>query len=150
MTLYEVIVLIHVIAAVTGLGAGFALPFVLKGVKTVEQAKYSIGLNYLIEKGVKIGSIALLLTGLILGALNTSLFTEVWYITSIIIYLAVQVVAAGIMPKKIKRMEVIINAHNGSELPEEFTKINLELKPLNAILHTAAVLLIILMVLKPF
>jgi hypothetical protein len=150
MTLYGFIVLIHVIAAITGLGASFAMPIVLNNPKTAEQARFSLTLNQKIEKGVKIGSIGLLLTGLILGALNTQLFTEIWYIASIIIYLAVQVLVAGIMPKKIKRMEEIITAHKGSNLPEEYIKINLELKPYNTTLHTAAVLIIILMVVKPF
>lgn len=150
MTLYGIIVLVHVIAAVVGLGAAFALPPVLKGVKTPDQARFALALNHKIEKGVKIGSITLLLTGLILGALHPSLFTQIWYVASIIIYLAVQVVAAGIMPKKIKKMEEVIKAHKGKELPEEFSKINLELKPYNAILHSSAVLLIIFMVLKPF
>ncbi|MFD2445094.1 DUF2269 family protein [Bacillus sp. CGMCC 1.16607] len=150
MTVYGFIVLVHVIAAVVGLGSSFAMPTVLKGAKTAEQARYSIGLNKKIETTVKIGSIALLLTGLILGVLNTELFTKVWYITSIIIYLAVQVIVAGIMPKKIKRMEQVIHEYTGEDLPEEFTKINLELKPYNAILHTSAVILIILMSLKPF
>jgi hypothetical protein len=150
MTLYGFIVLIHVIAAVTGLGASFAMPIVLKGAKTADQARYSLGLNQKIETVVKIGSIALLLTGLILGAINTELFTEIWYIASIVIYLAVQVVVAGIMPKKIKRMEEIITNHKGKDLPEEFTRINLELKPYNMILHTSAVILIILMSIKPF
>lgn len=150
MTIYGLVVLVHVIAAVTGLGASFAMPTILKGAKTADQARYSLGLNKKIETIVKIGSIALLLTGLILGFLNTELFTKVWYIASIVIYLAVQVLVAGIMPKKIKRMEQVIHDHKGSELPAEFTKINLELKPYNAILHTSAVLLIILMSLKPF
>lgn len=150
MTIYGFIVLIHVVAAVTGLGASFAMPIVLKHAKTTEQARYSLSLNQKIEKVVKIGSIALLLTGLILGALNTALFTKGWYILSIVIYLAVQFVVAGIMPKKVKKMEEIIHVHNGDDLPEEYSKINLELKPYNTILHTSAVLLIILMSLKPF
>lgn len=150
MTLYGIIVLVHVIAAVVGLGSAFGLPFVLNGAKTADQARFSLGLNHKIEKLVKIGSITLLLTGLILGALNTTLFTEIWYIAAIIIYLAVQVVAAGIMPKKIKRMEEIMDAHKGTNLPEEYIKLNQELKPYNTILHTSAIILIILMVVKPF
>ncbi|MDZ5473495.1 DUF2269 family protein [Bacillus sp. 31A1R] len=150
MSLYGSIVLIHIIAAVVGLGASFAMPLVLKGAKTASEARYSLDLNMKIEKFAKIGSIALLLTGLILGFLNTNLFTTGWYITSLVIYVAVQPIVAAIMPKKIKAVTEMMNEHKGEELPESYQKMNLELRPYNMVLHTSVVVLIILMSIKPF
>lgn len=150
MTLYGTIVLIHVIAAVVGLGASFGMPVVMKGPKTASEARFALDLNHKIEMFAKVGSIALLLTGLILGFLNTQLFTTGWYITSIAIYIAVQFIVAGIMPKKIKRMAEIINDHKGEDIPEDYQAINKELRPYNAVLHTSVVVLILLMSIKPF
>lgn len=150
MTLYGSIVLIHIIAAVVGLGASFAMPLVLKGAKTAEQAKYSLDLNMKIEKFAKIGSITLLVTGLILGFLNPVLFKTGWYITSLVIYIAVQPIVAAIMPKKIKLATVELSSHEGEEVPASYHKMNAELRPFNTILHTSVVVLIILMSVKPF
>lgn len=150
MSLYSGLVLIHVIAAVTGLGASFAMPVVMNSVKNATQAKFALELNQKIENFAKVGSITLLITGLILGFMNTSLFSEIWYIASIVIYIAVQFIVAGIMPKKMKEMAMIVHEYSGDEIPESYLKINNELKPYNMIIHTAAVVLIILMSLKPF
>ncbi|KUP09105.1 hypothetical protein Q73_00990 [Bacillus coahuilensis m2-6] len=150
ITLYGTIVLIHVIAAVVGLGASFAMPTVINHAKNAQQAKFSLYLNGKIEKFAKIGSITLLLTGLGLGALNPSLFTEIWYISSIVIYLAVQVIVAGIMPKKLKAMDALLQDHKGEDIPAEYNLINQGLKPYNFILHSSAIILIILMSIKPF
>jgi len=150
MSLYGIIVFVHIIAAVAGLGASFAMPVIMKNPSTASQAKFALDLNHKVELFAKVGSIALLLTGLILGFLNTNLFTTGWYITSIIIYIAVQIVVACIMPKKIKKMTEIIEAHKGEDIPESYQKVNKELAPYNSILHTAIVLLVILMSFKPF
>ncbi|MDP4164135.1 MAG: DUF2269 domain-containing protein, partial [Bacillota bacterium] len=83
MSFYGFIVLLHVIAAVSGLGATFALPILMSRPKTTSQARFAFIVNAGIEKMAKIGSISLLITGLILGALNTELFTHFWYIASL-------------------------------------------------------------------
>ncbi|MBT2688406.1 DUF2269 family protein [Bacillus sp. ISL-47] len=150
MSIYSFLVLIHVVAAVVGLGASFAMPVVMKSPATAGQAKYSLNLNSKIETFAKVGSIILLITGLVLGILNTALFTQAWYIASIAIYIGVQFIVAGIMPKKIKSMAEIMENHKGDDIPDPYTKLNQELRPYNAIIHTAAVVLIVLMSLKPF
>lgn len=150
MSIYGFIVLIHIISAVCGLGAAFALPVLMKKPETVTQAKFAFKVNAGIEKIVKIGSITLLVTGLILGTLNPSLFTQVWYITSIIIFLMVQPVVAVILPKKLAELEKVLNSLNGEKLPDSYFQISKQMAPYNGFTHLAAIVLIILMVLKPF
>jgi|GEM_PF-364674 len=150
LTLYVWILLIHILAAVVGLGSTFALPVIMKRPKTVSQAKFAFELSGGIEKFAKIGSITLLVTGLILGALNPSLFKEIWYITSIVIYIAVQPIIAGILPKKMAAQTKILEEHNGEELPESYHAISKEMAPFNGILHLSVVVLILLMTIKPF
>ncbi|WP_059173508.1 DUF2269 family protein [Bacillus sp. FJAT-27445] len=150
MDFYQFLVLIHVIAAIVGIGATFALPAIAKKPKTPMQAQFTFGVLDGIEKIAKIGSITLLLTGLILGALEPKLFKEFWYIASIVIYIAVQPIVAGILPKKIKQQKQILDAHKGDGLPEAYLTIARQMDRLNQITHAAAIILIILMVTKPF
>jgi len=150
MTFYGFVLLIHIIAAVAGLGASFAMPIVSKYPKTVEQAKFSLLLNKYIEKPVKFGSIGLLVTGLILGFLNLELFKQGWYLASIVIYILVQPIVAGILPKRLKQMEQILAEHSEDNIPETYQELNNSLRPFNWITHGAAIILIILMTLKPF
>ncbi|WP_416730493.1 DUF2269 family protein [Fictibacillus sp. JL2B1089] len=150
MTLYGALVLLHILAAIVGLGASFALPVVTKFAKTASQARYALEVNTKIETLPKIGSLTLLATGLLLGYLNTSLFSEVWYIASLVIYVLAQVLVISIIPKKQKQMSEILGSHEGDDLPDSYRTIDKQLDPYVYSLHGLAVLLIILMVVKPF
>jgi len=150
LTVYVWVLLVHILAAVIGLGSTFALPVIMKRPKTVSQAKFSFQLSEGIEKMAKIGSISLLVTGLVLGALNPSLFKEVWYIASIVIYIAIQPIVAGILPKKYAAQMAILEAHEGDDLPETYRAISKQIAPYNGIMHFSAVILILLMTIKPF
>jgi uncharacterized membrane protein len=150
MTFYGTIVLIHVIAAIMGLGASFAMPVVTKFAKTKSQALFALDLNAKIEILPKIGSLTLLFTGLILGYLNTGLFTEVWYIASLVIYVLAQVLVIGIIPKKQKQMSEILTAYEGDDLPDDYRNVDKQTDPYMYLLHSLAVVIIILMVVKPF
>lgn len=150
MTLYTFILLIHIVAAVVGLGATFGMPVLMGKVKNVSQAKFALLVSQGTEKLAKIGSITLLITGIIMAIIHQELFKEIWYIASIVIYIAVQPIAAGILPKKAKLQIEVLEKHQGEELPEEYIKLAKQVIPLNNILHIAAILLIILMTIKPF
>jgi uncharacterized membrane protein len=150
MTLYGSLVLIHIIAAIVGLGASFAMPVVTKFAKTASQARFALELNTKIETLPKIGSLTLLATGLLLGYLNSALFSEVWYISSLVIYVLAQVLVIGIIPKKQKQMGEILESHEGDELPDSYRTVDKQLDPYVYLLHGLAVVLIVLMVVKPF
>lgn len=149
-TFYTILLVVHIIAAVCGLGATFALPILMTKPKTVTQAKFALHVNEGIEKLAKIGSIILLLTGIILGILTPYLFTEFWYLASIVIYVAIQPIVASILPKNAKRQMEVLEAHQGEELPEEYVSIAKRIAPYSGATNIAAIVLIILMTIKPF
>ncbi|EKN67609.1 hypothetical protein BABA_12805 [Neobacillus bataviensis LMG 21833] len=150
MTLYSFVLLIHIVGAVVGLGSTFGMPVLMGRVKNVSQAKFALLVSQGTEKLAKIGSIALLVTGIIMAIMNPDLFKQIWYIASIVIYIAVQPIAAGILPKKAKLQMEILEKHQGEDLPEEYNMVAKQAIPLNNILHVSAIVLIILMTIKPF
>ncbi|OLO42173.1 hypothetical protein BTR23_02825 [Alkalihalophilus pseudofirmus] len=85
-----------------------------------------------------------------MGALNPYLFKQIWYIASIIIYIDVQPIAAGLLPKKTELQYKALENHEGNDLPYEYIKLAKEVAPFNNVLHIAAVVLIFLMTIKPF
>ncbi|WP_175640346.1 DUF2269 family protein [Metabacillus schmidteae] len=150
MTIYSLLLLIHIVAAVVGLGASFGMPVLMRSVKTVSQAKFALAVSEGIEKFAKVGSIVLLITGIIMAIINPYLFKEIWYIASLVIYVAVQPIAAGLLPKKAKAQMQALENHQGEELPEEYITLAKQSAPLNNVLHISAIILIILMTIKPF
>ncbi|WP_026559632.1 DUF2269 family protein [Bacillus sp. J37] len=150
MTFYSLLLVIHIVAAVVGLGASFGMPVLMSSVKTVPQAKFAFAVSKGIEKFAKVGSITLLITGIIMAIIQPYLFKEIWYIASLVIYVAVQPIAAGLLPKKAKLQMKTLENYQGEELPDEYNTLAKESVPLNNVLHIAAIVLIILMTIKPF
>lgn len=150
MTIYGVVLVFHVLAAVCGLGAVFANPSIMKRGTTVASAKQAIDTANEVEKYAKVGSITLLLTGLMLGGLDTSLFTQAWYITSLALYLAVQPIVAYMIPKRVGKLSEMLEKQETDELPSEFIPLAIQIGKLDNIARLSVFVLIILMTLKPF
>ncbi|WP_102346209.1 DUF2269 family protein [Bacillus sp. Marseille-P3661] len=150
MSLYGIILVIHILAAVCGLGAVFANPSIMKRGTNVEKAKQALETAKDVEKYAKIGSITLLVTGLILGAINPSLFTQAWYITALVIYLAVQPIVAYMIPKRAEKLYLMLQNQDSNELPSDFMPIAMQIGKLDNIARVSVLILIILMSLKPF
>ncbi|WP_142329568.1 hypothetical protein [Bacillus sp. es.036] len=64
MSFYGGLLAVHIIVAVCGLGATFALPVLMGLPKTVSQARFDHSVSTGFEKIAKIGSLTLLVTGL--------------------------------------------------------------------------------------
>jgi uncharacterized membrane protein len=150
VSFYGIIVLLHVIGAVCGIGAQFAQPFLASRAKTAKQAEFVLHVNHGIDKLVVAGTFTLLITGLIMGALNTHLFTQGWYIISLILFVTILPVAGAIVPKKIAQQAEILKNHKGDELPESYLKIKKQVTPFNNYTYIATVVIVIFMVAKPF
>ncbi|BCG57534.1 DUF2269 family protein [Paenibacillus sp. URB8-2] len=148
--MYIYVLFVHIAAAVMGLGAAFAFPLIAKSAKTVSQAKFVLSLLHRLEILPKVGSILLLLTGIAMAILEPSLFKAGWFIASIVIYLAVQVIVVGILPKQMNKQLKIVNAQKGENLPESYKQLSRLSAKWESVTHAAAFLLILLMVFKPF
>jgi Predicted integral membrane protein (DUF2269). len=148
--MYTYVLFVHLIAAVMGLGAAFGFPIVAKSAKTVSQAKFVLNLLHRLEILPKVGSVLLLISGIVMGILETWLFQEAWFIGSIVIYLAVQFIVAGLLPKNMKKQLEVLEGAVGEELPESYKALGKQSAKYEGISHLAAFVLILLMVFKPF
>ncbi|OZM56498.1 hypothetical protein CIB95_12035 [Lottiidibacillus patelloidae] len=140
---------IHILSAIAGIGATFLFPFILALPKKVSELTLALRL---IQKGAnypKFGSILLLLTGLGMGALNTDLFLKGWYITAIVLLLAaVLIYVIKILPGIQNALNVVCEVKS-EEIPETYWTIKKGLKPLMITASTIDVFIIILMIWKP-
>ena len=84
-----------------------------------------------------------------MGIMNTSLFTQGWYIISLILFITILPVAGGIVPKKVAQQVEILKNHKGDELPEVLSQIKKQMTPFNRYTYIATVIIVILMVVKP-
>ncbi|MCC3358759.1 DUF2269 family protein [Bacillus sp. REN16] len=150
MTLYGGLVLIHVLAAVIGMGPSFIFPVIQSFGTTKESLQLVNKIMEKAEKVVTIGSIVLLLTGLVMGVMNPHLFTQIWYIASIILYFVAHYLAVGFAGKRTKKAAALLNNHQGDDIPNEILTLNKTIGMAGMGSALIAIVMIILMSVKPF
>lgn len=146
---YSFVLFIHILAAVVGLGTAFGFPLLVRSAKNASQAKFTLQVLKNMEIMPKLGSITLLLTGLILGIQEPDLFRAGWYIASIVIYLLAQVIVIGMFPRFAKAQMAVLENHRTEDIPSEYRVIGKKSLRWELVTQFLAVLLILLMVFKP-
>ena len=87
MTLYSVLVFVHIFSAILGMGPGFVMTFIVSKTNNINELRHAFYLRHRIHIFVMIGGTLLLITGLWMGILRPYLFTGGWYVTSLLLYL---------------------------------------------------------------
>ena len=146
------ILVIHVVTAIMGLGVVTAFPFL--GMKSLEEPAHAAILNRMItlmSQRVFIPAAGLqLITGVILiFSLNLSLTANPWLGASIIIYLAVMAVATGVMQPKGRKLIAILEAGDGRSIPAEAVVVMNKLRNFGQVVVLGIVVIAILMVWQP-
>lgn len=150
MTLYGAVVLVHVVAAVAGMGPAFIFPILFRFSKTKEQMLWIHTLMAAMEKVVILGSLTLLATGLFMGMLHPYLFSTGWYIASIILYGLAQVFVIGIAGRNVELAGTLLEQSQDSTIPKDVLLLNKKADVALLYANGIAIAMIILMVLKPF
>ena len=148
--LFKLLLLLHILGAICGLGATFASPFIMKNAKNVRTAAYAHQVNCKVEKLAKMGSVTLLITGLIMGILHPYLFKAGWYLISIGLYILTQPFVAYLIPKHTKTLISILEQNEGDKLPSDYIQVSKKIAPQTLTAQMILVILVFLMVFKPF
>ncbi|GHI00785.1 DUF2269 family protein [Neobacillus kokaensis] len=150
MTFYQVLVFIHIVSAIMGMGPGFILTTVVKSGKTMTELRHSYAIRHRLHIYVMIGGIMLLVTGLLMGILNTYLFQMGWYITSLILFLAALAIGPLALSPRSRPIKTLLETHKGEDIPEEYTRLAKELFLYEHIENVIFFIIIALMITKPF
>jgi hypothetical protein len=148
--MYIYLLFIHIIAAVTAIGAIICYPLIMSSARTVGHAKFALVLLQKTANLPKFGGILLFLTGLALGFLETDLFRELWYVISIAIFFVILVILAGLHPAGIKQQLTLLQQTQGDDLPDAYRLSRRRSAWLEGVANLAAFISILLMVFKPF
>lgn len=152
MSFYELLVFIHIFSAILGMGPGMVMTFVVTNSKASNMAELRTA--YRIRNGLHIltmvGGTLLLLTGLIMGFLNTYLFTEGWYVLSLILFLVALAFGPFLLKPRSKPIKKLLASHEGEEIPVVYYQLSKRLFTVEHIENILFLVIIALMILKPF
>lgn len=150
MTFYNWLVLIHVFSAILGMGPGFILIYVAKSPQNFTELRHGFKIRTRLHIFVMIGGTLLLLSGLMMGYLNPALFQAFWYVTSLVLFLVALAFGPLILSPRSKPIKALLKEQQGNEIPPEYHKMARNLFFWERIENTIFLIIIMLMILKPY
>jgi uncharacterized membrane protein len=150
ITFYKVVVFIHIFSAILGMGPGFILTTVIKSGNTMTELRHSYRIRHKLHIFVMVGGALLLMTGLTMGLLNTSLFSMGWYVTSLILFLLALAIGPVVLAPKAKPVKALLDSYKGEDIPKEYKKLSKVLIRYEHLENVIFLIIISLMILKPF
>lgn len=150
MTLYQFLLLIHVFSAILGLGPGFVMIYIVTKAKNMTELKHAYFIRNRIHIFVMAGGTLLLLSGLAMGFLRPYLFRMGWYITSLVLFLVALGFGPLILSPRSRPIKELLKTHQGDEIPEVYHSMAGKLFFYERIENVIFLIIISLMVLKPF
>jgi uncharacterized membrane protein len=150
MTFYKIIVVLHIFSAIMGMGPGFILTTVVKSGKTMTELRHSYAIRHRLHIFVMVGGTLLLITGLIMGWMNPSLFRMGWYVTSLVLFVAALAIGPLVLSPRSKPVKVLLASHKGEEIPADYYRLSKILFRYEYLENAIFIVIIALMILKPF
>lgn len=150
MTFYDVLVVIHVFSAIVGLGPGFVMIYIVTKAETMTELRHVYKIRNKIHIFVMIGGTLLLLTGLVMGMLRPYLFGQIWFISSLVLFLIALGAGPFLLSPKSKPIKRILKEHKGEHIPEQYYVLSKELFFYERITNIIFFIIILLMITKPF
>ncbi|MFD1361166.1 DUF2269 domain-containing protein [Lentibacillus salinarum] len=150
MTFYELLIFIHVFSAILGLGPGFVMIYIVTKAETMTELRHAYIIRNRLHIFVMVGGTLLLITGLWMGALNPSLFNQGWYVLSLVLFLIGLAFGPIVLSPRSKPVKNLLTEHQGDDIPDAYYVLAKRLFFYERIENVIFLIVIALMILKPF
>ncbi len=148
--LYNIILLIHVFSAILGLGPGFVMIYIVTKASTMSELRHAYLIRNRLHIFVMVGGTLLLLSGLAMGLINTYLFRMGWFVTSLILFLVALGFGPIVLSPLSKPIKTLLHQHQGEDIPLQYYQLSKKLFFYERIENVIFLVIIMMMVLKPF
>lgn len=150
MSFYKLLVSIHIFSAILGLGPGFVMIYIVTKSTTMTELRHAYFIRNRIHIFVMIGGSLLLITGLWMGFINTHLLTQGWYLLSLLLYMITLAAGPFILKPISTPIKTLIANHQGDDIPKKYYDMSNKLFTYERILNMIFIVIIGLMIFKPF
>ncbi|WP_100012207.1 DUF2269 family protein [Lentibacillus sediminis] len=150
MGLHEFLVFTHIISAILGMGPGFMMIHVVKNAGTMTELRHAYQIRHQLHIPVMVGGTLLLITGLWMGFLQPHLFSQGWYGTSLFLFLLALAGGPFVMSPRSRPIKRLLRETEGEKIPEAYYTLARRLFFYERIENTIFIVIIVLMILKPF
>jgi uncharacterized membrane protein len=158
MSWLGLLVLVHVLSAIVGVGPTFFWHVLMRKNQSVKELRASLDMAHRLDIFPKIGGTLAVITGLLLvafGDLNldySQFFQELWLIGTLVLYIYIQVLVIGFIAPLSKRLGSWFQAPENADaeqLPHEQEQQYLRINHLFWAVSAGGILIFIFMISKP-
>lgn len=150
MSFYQLLVFVHIFSAILGIGPGFAMLYIVTKATTMSEIRHAYIIRHRLHIFVMVGGTLLLVTGLLMGMINPNLFRQGWYVVSLILFLIALAAGPIVLSPLSKPIKVLINNYQGEDIPESYHELSKKLFFHERMTNVIFLIIIGLMILKPF
>ena len=150
MTFYKLILLVHVFSAILGLGPGFIMIYIVTKAANMSELRTAYFIRNRLHIFVMIGGTLLLLTGIAMGIIHPYLFKMGWFVASLILFLIALAFGPIVLSPRSKPIKRLLKTHTDDNIPNEYYTLANKLFYYERIENVIFLIIIVLMVLKPF
>lgn len=150
MSIYKVLVFIHIFSAILGMGPGFVMTLIVSKPTNLMELKHGYTIRNRLHMITMIGGTLLLVTGLLMGAINPYLFQQGWYITSLCLFLVALAFGPLLLSPRSKPIKKLLKEATGDQIPAEYNPLAKKLFFVERIENMIFLIIIALMIMKPF
>ena len=150
MTLYSFLLVVHHFYSFLDMGPGFVMIYIVTKAKTMTELRHAYLIRNRLHNFVMVGGTLLLLSGVAMGAIRPYLFQMGWYVTSLVLFIIALAFGPIILSPRSKPIKILLKSHSDDKIPEEYYVLAGRLFFFERIENMIFLIIIVLMVLKPF
>src|SRR5699024_1123003 len=113
MSFYDILVIIHIFSAIVGLGPGFVMIYIVTQAETMTELRHAYMIRNRVHIFVMVGGTLLLLTGLAMGIMRPYLFSQIWFVGSLILFLIALGAGPILLSPRSKPIKKMLKEHSG-------------------------------------
>lgn len=147
--MYAWLLVLHILAAVAVIGTAFFMPIVRRSASTAAQLRFVFHATTAVAWCSKIGAAVLVLTGIWLMIIADTGFSQMWLNLSILLSLILAATIGGFIEPRVKRLKQMASESQGSEFSADVGLAMRKLVPWETTAQLLALVVTVLMVVKP-
>ncbi len=147
---YKILIVTHVLSAILGLGPGFVMIYIVTKATNMTELRHAYLIRHRLHIFVMIGGTLLLLSGLAMGYINPHLFKMGWYVTALILFLVALALGPLLLAPLSKPIKKLLREHTDEQIPESYYNLSKKLFFFERLENILFIIIILLMILKPF
>ncbi|PWV88446.1 putative integral membrane protein DUF2269 [Paenibacillus cellulosilyticus] len=151
---YLLLVVVHVMAAIIGIGPTYFSPVLLRSGQTTEQLRISFRLGAILELFPKIGGSLAVLSGIALVIIGDYQFKDVWIYCSLAIYVLIQMLVIGFAAPRQKKVfnwlfDQAAASQSSASPPGDYNALLSQVRTIHYVATLLGIALFVLMIVKP-